>query len=260
MRLKPEADANALVKQLREYVQRLQDGSGQPDSIRWYAGMLDTLETTLHHYLEDGELADGLFTDRYWHILRGSVPDSLYGKGVFGQELQYQAWRLGRACEELEAMREWAQEGEGIVVVPDTNILIHCGELRSINWRAAAGRDTVRVIVPLVVVDELDELKRTARDKADRETIRANMRQLKERIFGLKAGTAAQLGDGVTISILPDPRGHRRLPTNDEEICDRAAALKQFGAGVVLASNDYGMHVRAKGFSLVTVEVPEVAN
>jgi predicted ribonuclease YlaK len=42
----------------------------------------------------------------------------------------------------------------------------------------------VRVIIPLIVVDELDELKRTARDKADRAAVRAGVRELKDTLEG----------------------------------------------------------------------------
>ncbi len=115
----------------------------------------------------------------------------------------------------------------------------------------------MRVIIPLIVVDELDELKRTARDKADRTAVRAGMRELKDTLAGSQHGTAVKIADSVTVAILPDPRGHRRLPSGDEEICDRTTMLRQFTSPVVLATNDNGMHVRALGFNLDTIEIPE---
>jgi hypothetical protein len=256
MRLKGDVSADSLIRNLRQYEQRLANAHEQPGRVQWYAGMVDTIEETLRHFLDDTGLADGLFTYRYWHILQGSVPDSLYGKGVFRQECAYQAGRLKRACEELEALREHAQ-GEGTVAVPDTNVLVHCGTVRDIDWRAQIGGSRVRVVIPLVVVDELDELKWTARERADRTAVRKGIRVLKDALAGHPPGAAALLAEGVTVAVLPDPRGHRRLPSNDEEICERAAMLRQFTSPVVLATNDNGMHVRALGYSVDTIEIPE---
>jgi PIN domain len=68
---------------------------------------------------------------------------------------------------------------------------------------------------------------------------------------------AGRVGDGVTVQILVDPAGHARLPSNDEEICDRAVLLSQFTSPVLLATNDMGMHVRAHAMGVTVVEVPE---
>ena len=259
MQVKPGTDVEILINQLKQYATMFSDGYGNTNRAQWYANQVDNLEMICRNSMEDTELADGLLTDRYWHILQNSISDTVYGAGVFNQELKHQAWRLKRARHQLEAVRDCAQAGEGTVIVPDANILIHCGELPVIGWKAVARNEKVRIIVPLVVVAELDELKRTLRDKVDRLAIRTNLRHLKQALHGVKPGDAASLTDGVTIAVLPDPRGHRRLPVNDEEICDRARLLRSFTDPVLLATNDYNMHVTALGFALDTIEVPEAA-
>lgn len=259
MRVKRDADVESLINHLRHHARMFSEGYGNANRAQWYANRVDELEMICRNSMEDTELADGLLTDRYWHILQNSVSDSVYGAGVFNQELKHQAWRLDRARQQLEAVRDCARAGEGTVIVPDANVLVHCGELQGIDWKAAAGDEQVRIIVPLVVVAELDELKRTLRDKPDRLAVRTNIRQLKEALRGVKPGGAASLAEGVTIAVLPDPRGHRRLPVNDEEICDRASLLGSFTDPVLLATNDYNMHVTALGFALDTIEVPEAA-
>jgi len=258
MRLKTGADAPSLINQLRKIVNDLGNGTSPSYREQWYAGKVDGLEEICRHYFEDSELADGLLTDRYWHIMQGSVPNDLFGTGVFNQELKYQAWRIERVCQQLEAIQAYAGAGTGVIVVPDTNILVHCGELKDIDWRAAVGQEQVRVVIPLVVVAELDELKYTDRERPDRTLIRTNIRQMRDALQTAKApGSAVAFGEGVTLAVLPDPPGHRRLPVNDEEICSRAALLKSFGAQVVLASNDVNAQIRAWGFSLETIEVSE---
>lgn len=258
MRVKSDVPVPDLVKQLREFAQDLENGPGAADREQWYAGRIDTLEAICWHYFEDSEFADGLLTDRYWHIMRGSVPDTVYGPGVFRRELGYQVRRIRQLCEQLEAMQRYANAGAGVIAVPDSNIFVHCGELKDIDWRAVVGKPVVRVVVPLVVVSELDELKYTLRDKPERGLLRKNIRQLRDALQAVSPGMPVAFGDGVTLAVLPDPPGHRRLPVNDEEICSRAALLKSFGARVVLVSNDVNAQIRAWGFSLETVEVPEL--
>jgi hypothetical protein len=51
---------------------------------------------------------------------------------VFRPECEYQLGRLKRAREELQAFKRYAQ-GEGTAVVPDTNVLLHCGTVSEID-------------------------------------------------------------------------------------------------------------------------------
>ena len=216
------------------------------------------MEATLRHYFEGDEAAEGLFTDRYWYVINHRSTTFGYKPGIFRQEIEHQASRLERIAGQFEQVRSWAATTQAITVVPDTNVLVHCGNITDIDWGTVAGNASVRVLVPLVVVDELDELKRTAREKSDRTAIRANIKLLREKLAGCKAGQEATLVGTATVAVLPDPLGHRRLASNDQEICERAALVGQVKP-VRLATNDMGMHLRAIGFGLETVEVPEPA-
>lgn len=88
------------------------------------------------------------------------------------------------------------------------------------------------MVVPILAIDELERIKdnrglpEEKRIRA-RWTVDALFKWFDEdpnswHILGLPS---AQSG-GLAIELLPDERGHARLPRNDDELVDRAAALK----------------------------------
>lgn len=118
--------------------------------------------------------------------------------------------------------------------------------------------DTVHLVVPIVVVDELDSLKqhkdRRIRWRAgytlavlDRlfhdgsaESVLRKADQTKQAHTGIRT-------DEITIELLFDPPGHVRLPINDDEIVDRALAVKaRAGREVSLLTYDTGQATRGR--------------
>jgi hypothetical protein len=79
MRVKRDADVESLINHLRSHARTFSEGYGNANRAQWYANRVDELETICRNSMEDTELADGLLTDRYWHILQDSVSDSVYG-------------------------------------------------------------------------------------------------------------------------------------------------------------------------------------
>ncbi|WP_234355954.1 PIN domain-containing protein, partial [Kitasatospora aureofaciens] len=114
--------------------------------------------------------------------------------------------------------------------------------------------EPIHLIVPMVVVDELDSLKqsKTTRWRAGYSLA------VFERLLPSGTGSAilaeedyAPLDSGgiprgkVTVEILFDPPGHERLPINDDEIIDRAVAIQPLaGRPVHLLTYDTGQSMR----------------
>jgi hypothetical protein len=64
-------------------------------------------------------------------------------------------------------------------------------------------------------------------------------------------GSTGAGGGEVTIELLFDPPGHVRLPINDDEIIDRALAVKPLAARTVtLLTYDTGQAMRARAAGL----------
>ncbi len=123
------------------------------------------------------------------------------------------------------------------------------------GWLAVQAGAPVRLIVPIIVIDELDDLKRDRR-AGDRD------RSVLHRLWELRdgAGTAPAELKGrreVAIEVLLDDPHHQRLPDNDAEIIDRAVCVGGLtGRNVTIVAADYGMLDRAAAVSPGTALKP----
>lgn len=175
-----------------------------------------------------------------------------------------------RALETAEA-RLCAQLGP--LAVPDTNVLLHHpAPFDQIDWPAVIGSTTgAHLIVPLLVVDELDRAKRAsgttdARDGRERVRTRARTTlRTFEDAFSDPAAVAlvrpaGPNGPAVHAELLMDPPGHRRLPDPDSELVDRAAAARDlYGRDVTIVSYDTAMLLRARAARLPALRPSENA-
>ena len=116
----------------------------------------------------------------------------------------------------------------------------------------------IHVLVPIVVVDELDRLEE-GKDRHVRWRAGHTLGVLDE-LFTSSAGqpclrigdfSALQTGGirrgEITMELVFDPPGHVRLPINDDEIIDRALAVEPLAARpVTLLTYDTGQSMRAR--------------
>lgn len=138
-------------------------------------------------------------------------------------------------------------------VVADTNVYLHYEQdFDEVDWRDVTGLDSVRLLVPAVVVHELDKAKRTPRSKKVSETnpewVSTRARHSVNRLRALLAEPepVAALPNGVQIELLLDDRRHRPISDPDSEIVDRAlAAQTLIGRSVHVLTNDGGMQFNA---------------
>lgn len=144
-------------------------------------------------------------------------------------------------------------------VVADTSFYIgHPEKFEELDLPPVVGfNGAIHLIFPMVVLDELDGLKRTKdphvrwrashtlavldrlfEDGAD--VVRIH--EAKENLIklGIRRGE-------VNVEILYDPRGHVRLPIPDDEIVDRAAAIQALvGRDVTLLTYDTSQAMRGR--------------
>jgi predicted ribonuclease YlaK len=143
----------------------------------------------------------------------------------------------------------------------------HPCKIREIEYAAITdtGFEPVRLVVPRVVIDELDRLKESGNQVVrwraghtlgvldellhhprSRPTIREeyNLAAVTEAGGGMPRGK-------VTIEVFFDDAHHVRLPDNDDESIDRALALQAYaGQPVRLLSMDTSMALRARMLGL----------
>jgi PIN domain len=126
-----------------------------------------------------------------------------------------------------------------------------------LNWQELADIDPgnpVRLVVPVLVVEELDELKR-GRDRA-RDRARSVLRRLWELNSDGKRAAMIPGSRPVTIEVLADDSWHMRRPVNDNEIIERALFVGEVtNRHVILAAADYSMLYQASSAGLRTALV-----
>lgn len=213
----------------------------------------DSVVTLSNHFLpEDVERL--VRTPSYWETI--DVPaDFPQVQKIVNNEIDAIERRLKKLSEELAgAKNRWGPDCRWVVV--DTNVYIeHDVPFYELDWHSAVDQRPdrpLRLVVPLMVLDELDGLKVTAgRDKQRGGQkgwrIRDTLRRFEVLLECERSDVLGRNGGQVTIEVLPDPLLHHRLNVNDAEIVARSVALQRLvGGQVFLVSNDTNMLIRAR--------------
>jgi len=186
---------------------------------------------------------------------------------LVSQELDQRVDHFDEAIKTLTAYKErWRNVGDLLVL--DTCFYVeHPDELTDADLaRLTAARApgwAVRVLVVLLlVVDELDRLKRDNQARSRARTALKTLDEVfrnvsEERPMGrLRDGSSSGLGP-VTMELLFDPPDHERLPDNDAEIVDRALAVQILsGREVTMVTYDKSMALRARHQGLKDLWLP----
>ncbi|WP_439943432.1 PIN domain-containing protein [Streptomyces sp. BBFR115] len=262
MRLKPGISVEHAEAQLREALNVLMNAqSGQPYETAW-----QTYTVAVDHALPHlavfaaPNLAEALLSPTYWHLLpiAGIGPEA---NRAVSRELHTQIAALERATEELQRLKEYA-ERPGVPVIMDTNILNWWNQPHTINWRQLfkdEGFDAplTRLVVPLVVIEELDRQKYGDGMLAKRAA--TAIRYLDRRLTGVTPGAPVKLTEQVTLEVSLDQRPHPPGMDADLRILMCAADLDQMlpDAGTRVLTDDMNMRLRAAHMGLKTLRLPD---
>lgn len=222
----------------------------QNDYLQW----VNEAELHLRAIFIEPTTWQGLYTDAHWHARRLGASSPRWGE-LLNTELEAQAIRLTDLSGRLQRFADHLTAAPGTFVLLDTNVLLHFQPPEQVDWVTVTDLEAIRLVLPLRVIEELDEKKYLARPKiADRA--RRLLSQLRERL-NADEGTPAQLRDGVTIEVPVDDEPRQRRLDADQEILETARDLQWAGASVVLVTDDTGMHIRARAMELRVVDMPE---
>jgi hypothetical protein len=187
--------------------------------------------------------------------------------GLVSLELDERVEAFDAAAQALDQrIKRWSAYGH--YVVPDTSFYVeHKDKLEAVDFGSLIDvwQSTVTVLVPIVIVDELDRLKEI-KDKQVKWRAGYTLAVL-DRVFAnwagpawLRAGDVLPGPDGLTrsevmIELVFDPPGHTRLPINDGEIIDRALAIATLAdRSVAQLTYDTGQSTRARSAGLPVVK------
>jgi hypothetical protein len=192
--------------------------------LRWWS----EADEELRSLFPDGEVAASLYVSqaRVRDVNLDTMPHS-----VLNHEIDVWLDRLNQMIDELVKLQPFIDR-PGLIVVPDTSAFIEGVYFTELNWQELADVDQqepLRLVVPILVVEELDELKR-ARDRT-RDRARSVLRRLWELNSDGKQASVIPGNRPVTVEVLVDDSWHVRRPVNDSEIIERALSSARSPAG-----------------------------
>jgi len=263
MLLSEGASPSSAIDGLDDMIRRMQQipsGWARPDSWTMvqnsYLQLVETLEQALRSWFEDDDGAVAGLYGGYYKLIRDMTASTPRPSPLINDEAARQVSVLERLRAKVAAL-EALRGREGQISVLDTNVLMHYQRLDEILWAEVLGASPVRIILPICVIDELDNKKYTGSDRMSRRAHLA-ITALRQCSAELRPGSAAILPDGTTLEVFLDDPGHVRMANPDEELRSRCMLLQRAaGRPVTLVTGDLGMQLRADVHGLGHAGMPD---
>ncbi|KMS74192.1 hypothetical protein ACM01_14825 [Streptomyces viridochromogenes] len=206
--------------------------------------------TDLLEAFADRSVAARLRGERYNAIVHGQFTPDRWSL-LLNTELQEVRTHFMELANELRRMQDRFTLHKKRTVVLDTNDLLHYARFDNIPWQSLFGAGT-SVMIPHVVIDEIDKKSYDTRDTGVRKRARAVFALLEQLLAQIETDGYAVVRDDTVVDVLLDEPGHVRLPNNDDEIVARACYLQQAiaPAPVTVVTGDNGMRARALSWGL----------
>lgn len=273
---RPGADRNNIRQALNGVHTSATNLQQRSDSA--FEGLLRYLEWAtdsarmLRSQINERDLNQLVLTDRYRALLgscgtlAGTAQQRLVN-GLVQLEVAERIEALAAAVKALDTqISGWSQRE--VFVVADSSFYIQNEvKLADVDLHRVLDverRKFVRLLFPIVVVDELDDLKDASKQRA-RWRAAHTLGRLDEVLNG---GTHGILHEGehrvqdgetygmVKVEIVLDPPGHVRLDRPDIEIIDRTVAIQSLaGSTVRLLTCDTSQHTRGQAAGLQVTKV-----
>jgi hypothetical protein len=260
LQLKPGVDPEAALSDLKSLITHTQNVTPsavggdsvialREDFINW----VERVEQQLPYLTHDPEILTSLQTPRA-RMIRELNPASPRPWPLIDAEVQFQANRLQVMADDLKARTARSRSAPGHITVLDTNVLLEYQPPAETPWTKIVQRDSVRLILPLRVVEELDAKKYSQR-KGLSNRARRLLPQL-AKVIG-SSGEPGELRPGVTIEVTVDPGPRLRPEDADEEVLATCTELRQLsGTEITLITADTAMRLRAGALQIPVIEMP----
>ncbi|MFJ6537457.1 PIN domain-containing protein [Paenarthrobacter sp. NPDC091711] len=218
-----------------------------------YMTWTEETERNLRSLYSSPAVARSLHTDRYWQI-RGITSDTKRPEPLIRGEIEDQEYALTILANQLERFQRLLNyTTDERFLVCDTNVLVHGKPFHELPWNDHFEEKRVCIVLPLIVIDELDALK-------DRGVRPAGgvLKDLDRLLPRLSALDRIEVRRNVSLQVVDEPPGHERLRSNDDEIVHQ---MTYFAAlcdeKLTLVTRDRGMRVRAQAAGLDARYLPD---
>lgn len=264
--LRSSADVNAASCQLRLTAQEAANVAGASAGrtpiqiVDRYLAWAENAERMLSNVLDIDLVDDLVCTERYW-ALRTARGDEPRLTPTVLAEMERRQRALDALAVELERERLHWGSGASTLVVPDTNLFLQKdAPFTEIDWPSVIQTDgEVRLVVPLVVVHELDRLKRQG-NSTTATLARTSLRWLLDilpRDPQARSGPLTAMEPSTTVEAYVHD-GPTRPEDADGLIIEVTAWLAAVSSQTtVLITRDLGMRLRAVPLGVDARLVPD---
>jgi len=203
-----------------------------------------------------------LQTGRYWQI-RNIDATTPRAAALINDEIDHQLSRLGPLVEELvEAIQAEASEQDRDAAAPgatravfDTLSLLQYQQPQDIDWPSLLDCRDVRLVLLLIVVEELDGQK-NGRERGVKPRAADVLRNI-DLLMGGSTGPIP-IRDHVYLETWVEPDSHVRRDNHDDEILAQAQYLStRPGGPVVVLTGDRSMRIRAQARGSTCLQLPD---
>lgn len=140
-------------------------------------------------------------------------------------------------------------------IVIDTNVWLHCQFFRELRWSEWL-QDDVEVILPPVLLRELDKKKVDGHSGRIRERAKKTLREIANMFQGSETSVSASKGLLYTV-ITREPTFSDGLDRDVPDDRFIATILNMPEPWPTFVSNDFGARIKAKSFGLTVLQPPE---
>jgi hypothetical protein len=259
------ATVEAMLREVAADALNARNAGGLPrERVDTYLRWANNTALRLRNQVADTETDRLVLTASYYAlVVLTREPSPQIGEMV-DRELAGRAADLDAAAKALARLRSrWP---EGALIVLDTSVFIaHPDKIEDMDLRewARVRHEPIHLVVPMIVVDELDNSKqrhghvgwRAAYSLAAIDARAPHPGQagtLRDKDFSSLTTGSGEIPFGqVVVEVWPDPPGHVRLAISDDEIVERAVTVQQLaGRPVAFVTYDTGQAMRARGAGL----------
>lgn len=229
--------------------------------LELYLDWTDEAERLLGNVFPGDIVNDLIHTSNYWafRAASGASPRLI---PLILREAESRRRVLSELQAELQAERDrWQHPGGATLAVPDTNMFLQAGTpFQDIDWPTALeSRGNVRVVIPLIVIHELDRLKRQGNNTTSR-LARTSLRWLQSNLPMRPSVRSARLAAGFPETTVE--AYVQDAPTRPE---DAGGLIIRFTRQLSrvselptkLVTRDLGMRLRAAGLGVDAVQLPD---
>jgi hypothetical protein len=235
------------------------------DMHRAYLDAVASAARLLRGQVRPADIDELLQTRRYWALLdlaSSPSPPSPVISDLLSIESDDRLHELDATIDTTrDAFNRWSANA-GRLVLPDTNFYLrHPKVLKNIDFPQLLDTDdTITLLFPLVVLEELDRAKRRRDKGRDKALVALAVLEAhaKDGLSGKwkdAPRNATQLGRGeIWFDVVLDPPGHVPHESPDAELIDRAVAIEALaGRSVTFLTFDAHQRSRARGAGLEDV-------